>query len=264
MSDLLRADFFRIRKSKLTLVVLIIAVAAPVLITLLYLAINNLFYDGLGMAADDTIFDAKMLFGSAFSLGNNVGIVIPIFSGLFVMMDINNGTLRNKIICGKSRTKIYFSHLITSVVFNVVTILIYAAVTTALAFIFFDYGCEVNDAEIKNIIYYVISGILSFVFIASVSSFFALVLKSSAPTIIFTVVIGVGLCLIAEVGIILQAFEKYNYYIYAIPTLSNYAFMYGESGISDAMFWEGAGSMIFFSALNTFLGILAFRKKDIK
>lgn len=267
MLDLLRADFFRMRKSKLTLVMLIIVAVFPILTTLLYLGIDKLLFEDEFGSLLGEIFDAKSMIGSTFSLGNNIGLVIPIFAGLFVMMDLNNGTLRNKIIGGKSRIKIYFSHLITSATFDIVMIVLYSAITAALSLAFFDYGMTVDSEEAKNIIFYIISGLLSYVFIATVSTFYAMVFKSSAPTIIFTIITGLGLCLISDIVlIILPGLDDIvQHVVRFIPTLSVYAFYANRpGGITNIIFTEGTISLVFFSALNTFLGIVLFKKKDIK
>ncbi|MBO4411439.1 MAG: hypothetical protein IKY02_00180 [Lachnospiraceae bacterium] len=273
MKELIKADLFRVWKSKLTLVTLILVLAFPVLMTLMYLGIN-------AMAALDSeplfgdLVSANMLMSGVYSLTNNIGLVLPAFAGIFVCMDISHGTLRNKVIVGKSRVSIYLSHLIVSIIFNVAAITIYAAVTSGLALLFFRYNSSQGADAVKQILYWTINGTVSFVFVATISTFFGLVVRSIAPTIIFTIVLTMGLSMITSV-VSLMDYEEYQYLVYLIPTFTSSSFSLNGMSLGslfnpgfeapiDIMFMEGLISYGFFGVLNTVLGILIFRKKDIK
>ena len=278
MSSLLRADIYRMRKNRLTFVSLILVLGVPVLITLMYLGIQALFSldADIGEAMDGSVqlFSANSLISSAYSLTNNIGLVIPAFAGILVCTDYSNGTLRNKVIAGNKRTAIYFSHLVTSILFSVVMITIYAAVTTILALIFFKFNKEGLEPLAREIIYFVVNGTLSFVFMATVSTMLAMVLRSIAPTLIFTIVLAIVL-MTANSIIGFLNYEKYKYVVYFIPTFcSNFFNLQGLSLINifsgtaaeskDLMFAEGMASYLFFGAVNTMIGLLVFNRRDIK
>ena len=277
MKELIKADLYRVVKSKLTMVTLILVIGFPVLMTLMYLGLNALSSmeggDVTGLGLSDLI-TANMLMSSAYSLTNNIGIVLPAFAGIYVCMDISNGTLRNKVIVGKSRVSIYLSHLIVSIIYNVVAITLYAAVTTGLALLFFDYKTRPTADVVKQILYWAVNGTVSFIFVATISTYFALVLRSIAPTIIFTIVLTMGLSMATSVISMLD-YEKYQYAVYLIPTFTSGFFTLDAMTLGsifssvydpplDVMFWEGIASFVFFGILNTVAGILIFRKKDIK
>ena len=114
MIDLLKTDLKRAVKDKLFIVICIIAGAFAIITPLLYKVIFVVLkfdeeamqeLEMLGMG----IMNAKSIFFSSFSLGNNFGLILPIFVAIILCKDFSNGTIRNKIICGKSRTSIYFS-----------------------------------------------------------------------------------------------------------------------------------------------------------
>lgn len=267
MKNLLTADFFRVRKSKLFLISLILAVAFPFFIVLLYFGIEKMTdlageLAGSDMPpelADVDLFGLPTVLASAFSLTNNIGLLIPIFSCMFVSMDIGSGTLRNKIIAGKARTKIYLSHLITSMTYNVLIISINFLSTFAFGILFF--GTEgLSDL---SALYFIVTGEMTFIFIACVSTAFILMTKSAAPSVIFTVLIGMGLSLVSAV-VGLTDYEKFKYLVYLIPTFSNSANMLGVADVSLPMFWEGIASYVLFGGGLTVLGIAVFNKKDIK
>ena len=276
MKQLIKADLYRVLKSKLTLVTFILVTAFPVLITLLYLGlqfISSLEADLAGEVVSELI-SANMLMSSAYSLTNNVGLILPAFAGIFVCMDISHGTLRNKVIVGKSRTSIYLSHLVVSILYNVAAITLYAAITSGLALLFFKYRTRPGTDVTKQILYWAVNGTMTFIFVATISTFFGLVVRSTAPTIIFTIVLTMGLSMISSVVSILD-YEKFQYAVYLIPTFTSSSFTLDSMSLGaifgpvneppiDVMFWEGVASYAFFGTLNTVLGILIFRKKDIK
>lgn len=274
MSKLLKADIYRMVKSRLTLVALILVLAFPVLMVLLYLGIEALAGIEAEMGEAVSMFTANSLIGSVYSMTNNVGLVIPAFAGILVCSDYTNGTLRNKVIAGNRRTQIYFSHLLVSILFCVVMITIYAAMTTGLALLFFDFTKDESVNFGREVVYFVVNGTMSFVFVSTLTTFLAMVFRNIAPTIIFTIVFTIALMALTSVVSLLD-YESYKYVVYFIPTfISNYFNLSSFSLISllgttaegsrELMFAEGILSYVFFGALNTAAGLVIFNKRDIK
>lgn len=268
MGNLLKADFFRILKSKLTWITLGLSVGLGVFLVMIYFGIGKLMFmelaDDMMIAQDElgySITDARTLISSVYSFSNNAGIIIPIFSGLLVGLDISNGSLRNKIISGQSRIRVYFSHLITSMVFNVVMITVFAGVTAAISVPLFGYGREFGTEEINNLCRFIVTGTAAFLFMACVSTALALSTKSIAPTIIFTVLIGMGLYLITSI-IALLSFDKFDAWINFLPAYTLASFLQG--GIAAVPFLEGLASFIVLSVGITAGGIAVFRNQDIR
>ena len=259
-----KADLYRIFKSKLSFVSLILAVAFPLFMSLMYYGIDLMMN-----ALDDTedvmfsLFNVRTLIASAYSLSDNLGLIIPIFAAIFVSLDLTNGTMRNKIISGASRTKVYLSHLFASMLYNAIIITTYALFTILFGLIFFDWGVEFAGEEVTRFIYLVIIGTMTFIYIATISTLLALILNNVAPAIIFTVLISVGLGLATTV-IRLIDYEDFKYLVYLIPTFSTGSALLFNPTIDNIMFIEGVLSLVVFGGLNTFLGILVFRKKELK
>ena len=111
MSGLLKADFRRVFKDKLLIVMGILAVVFAAITPVLYAII----FSGLGSADEMTMdilsmyISGKAQFFSSFSLGNNLGLIAPVLLAIVLYKDFSYGTIRNKIIAGKSRTSIYLS-----------------------------------------------------------------------------------------------------------------------------------------------------------
>ncbi len=269
MKRLLKADFYHLRKSRLTLIALILAVAFPVLIVLLYAGL-----DALSGSGETQLFSANTVIGSAFSLTNNIGLILPVFAGIIVCLDCSNGTLRNKVIAGNRRSAIYLSHLLISMLFTVVVIAVYALVTVALALLFFPFYWNTALSLGLEILYFILYGLMSFVFIATVSTMFALIFRSTAPTIILTIVFTLVLFMVNSILMIVD-YDSFKYVVYFIPTfgenifnlnsLSMLSIIHGGEETSRALiFAEGMLSYVFFGTLHTLIGLFFFKKRDLK
>lgn len=264
MRRLLAADFYSLRKSKLALVITIVAIVLPFLMVMLYLGLQALINavrseptQGLPFS-----FTARSLISGSFSISGDMGLILPIFTGILAGADLVNGTLRNKVIIGHSKTKIYFSHLFTTIVFHLFIAVVYALCTAGFSLIFFKYGVEITSEEIKNIIYFVVTGLLGYVFSATVISAFALFFKNPAPTILITVILCLGIGLIGTL-INLLDYESYKYAIYLIPSFANNQFT-AFGGISDVVFIEGVISYLLFGGIFVLVGALLFNKHDLQ
>ena len=81
MRGLLKSDFKRVLKDKLLIVMGILAVAFAIITPLLYaLIISGIGYsdNDMAMGALSVSFTAKSQFFSSFSLGNNLGLIVPV------------------------------------------------------------------------------------------------------------------------------------------------------------------------------------------
>ena len=263
MLSLLKADFFRIYKGKLARIGLIVAVVLPILMVLMYYGVEQL---NDVLTEEDTmgleLFGATTLIKSSFSLGYNIGLVITIFSTIFVSLDISSGTLRNKLIAGHSRTAIYCSHLITTMIYNVVMIIIYSSITTVFSLIMFKGAGHLSAEEIKSLIYTAIIGIFAYIFIATVTTLLSLILGSVAPAIIITTVYTIGISLVTTVLLLLD-YSKFEHVVYMIPLFVNSQTI-ALMGVNNTMFIEGMISYFIFGGLNIFLGLWEFNRKDLK
>ena len=268
MSSLLKADLFALRKNKLTYILLAICAGMSLLTVGLYEVINIVF--GELTAGDGEAFMEEMgmlvngrtiMFGN-FSLTNNVGLIIPIFAGLLTMRDVRSGTIRNKIIFGKSRVQIYFSHLIVSTLLCVAVSLIAFAILSFSGFVLFGYGVPFDAAEAWNFARCLIVGVLAYVYVASLATFFALVTKSTPLTIILTLAVCVGLGFLSGLSALIPS-GWYDPLIRLVPTFAS-SKVATMCMLTDEEFALGVASFLIFSAANTAAGILLFKKTDLK
>lgn len=119
MSKLLRADFLRMRKSKVFWLGVILMVVYALLT--IYIDYRNML-DGMAVSVDQIFFGHITW----------VGAFVIIFTTLFVGTEYSDGTIRNKLMIGHSRISIYLANLITSVTASVIMLLAHTAVSLAV------------------------------------------------------------------------------------------------------------------------------------
>ena len=107
MYKLLNAGFYRLIKNKIFLGVIVITLCMAVFFLM---NLNN-----VGNSIELLIMNH---FGT-------IGFFISIFTTLFVGLEYANGTIRNKIVAGHSRIKIYLSNLIISITVGIIIELVY-------------------------------------------------------------------------------------------------------------------------------------------
>ncbi len=269
MISLLKADLYRILKSKLTYVALAVVSVLPVIMALLYYLLNHSMEVLLDPEqTEEVMLAAGMITGrtlltSVYSITQNAGLVIIVFGIIFISMDVSNGTLRNKVIVGHSRGSVYLSHFLATTIFNVVMMTINALVTLLCACTILKYGAKFSGEELKFLIQWIVAGTVMFIWIASLSNFFMLVLKNAALSIIFSIVIGM---IIALATSLLSGFldKSWGNALYLIPMMVSTLISQPDIKISLFQFLLNMLGYAVFIGLNTVLGIILFKKHDIK
>lgn len=138
MRELIQADLKRVIKDKLLLVLAILAVVFA-LITPLTFALVFSVIDVSEEPMLSALVSAKGMFFQSFSMTNNMGFIAPILLAIVLYKDFSYGTVRNKIISGKSRSQIFLSTFIVCSLVLVCLIMLSAFITLGVSLIFFDY-----------------------------------------------------------------------------------------------------------------------------
>lgn len=135
MANLLAEGYRRLFKGKRFYIVMAVMAGIGVLLTLLYAMINGFFSSEVVMEADTEEVLVNFKYYANDILFSNDGLLVllvGITAGLLIIQDFRNNTVRNKIIVGHSRVKIYLANWIVS--FTVM--LIYEAVYLLVVCIF--------------------------------------------------------------------------------------------------------------------------------
>lgn len=270
MRSLLKTDLRRIFKDKLFLVVCILGT--------LLASFTPLLYKGLALfiGIDDELIvmfaNGKSMFFSAFAPGSNFGFILPILLALVLCKDFGYGTVRNKIICGKSRVKIFLSMFFSGTIVMCGTILLHALLTLGIALCFFPYQAEVFTMDsFGYMMLSLLFSLLIYVFISAFVCFLSVSMKSAelaviiyvAANLFFNIVGGI----ISAATMIGSLFPNFPTKLFEILQRIN---LFNASYIGQGTTYTHTDVLCLLIAtftgigLSLFLGITVFRKKDIK
>ena len=290
MGKLLKTDCYALFKNKLTYVLLGICVGMALLVVGTSFLSNTVLKSLLEIEDDALLLEAGLLrtgrtvmFG-AFSLTNNMGLIIPIFAGIIIMSDLRSGTIRNKVIFGNNRLQIYFSHLIVSTLLCVGAILVTFVIQSIGAALLFQYGAPFDADTVADFARCLTVGLLTFVFVASLTTFLALATKSTPLTIILTLASCLGLGILCSLlsalltglktagmfgGLpegILTTMLVDGWFDILVEPVPGYATATVASAgtLTVREFLFGSGSLLLLIAAHTLAGALLFRKADLK
>ena len=189
MARLMRAFFYKLSKDITFRITLIIGAGIAFFMTGLYLILQN--------ALGDELEGVKMLSGqtmliSSFSPVQNFGLAIPINLISFIYLEFSQGTIRNKIIAGHSKAKIYTSLYLSGLVFAFALLLVYIGLCTGLGTIFGGFdpnGYAMAGTSIGGkisgefLIKFSVLAIFSYVSIVSFTIFVVTTFRNMGPSI---------------------------------------------------------------------------------
>ena len=145
MGRLLKAFFFKLSRDLTFRITLIIGAVMAVAISLLYFGMQKFLLDELGGGVEGVkLVCGQMMFTTSMSPVQNYGLVIPINLIIFTCLEFSQGTIRNKIIAGNSKFKIYASLYVTGLVFALSLLSVYILICTGFGAIFGGFNLKDN------------------------------------------------------------------------------------------------------------------------
>ena len=120
MTRLLHAGFYRLKRNKVFGGCLLVITLYNLFILLSQY--HSMVEDGYEYTLDPLYFNFLAL----------IGILISLLVSLFIGTDYHDGTIRNKLICGLSRTSVYLSNFILMAVCGIILLLAGYALGLAL------------------------------------------------------------------------------------------------------------------------------------
>ncbi len=278
MNNLLSSNVIRIKRDKIFWSV-VIALFLVVLGSMIITCVN------VEKLPEDATFE-EYYFNSA----TYVGMFLAVFSSMFLGTEYSNGTIRNKMIIGKTRTSIYLSNFITNVVVSFLLIVVIS--TTALVGMptlgFFDIG-------IPNVIGNLMVLLFSMVSLSAIFTFVGMICSNRTYTLLISLLVllvlimaaskldsmlkepemlASGITLITETGEYATEINPEpnpNYLTEDARNLVELAMEMVPTGPMIKVAYlemENSVRMMLFSVLSasviTFLGVRCFSKKDLK
>ncbi len=266
MWGLMKADLYKAKKEKGIFIILLVAVALSVLLPLLYKAIEN------GIPGDISLYNGKMLFASSFGVSQNLGISIPIIICIYVNKDFSYRTIHNRILTGKPKWQIYLSNLIVSTIVAIIIIVFYSICNLLLGSLILGYGSPFNGKEFLYILKMLGYGIIIYAVLMSLITFLVYWLKSMPLSLVIYLVVSILLTSILSVLVNFNIYSNANEIpkVIEIINIAGSYTVFGQLAYLTTMVsfkYEILKILVVDVAMLvgiTFLGMLVFKKSDVK
>lgn len=274
MAKLMRAFFFKLKRDLTFRITLFVGIGLSIFLTFLYKMI------------DLTVDTALMCTGqnmlvTSLSPAQNFGIAIPVNLISFTVLEFTQGTIRNKIIAGNSKTKIYLSLFLNGLIFSIILLVLYVGMCTALGSIFggFDANGRAGSALMqctpKYLIRLIILTLVCYISITAFAVFVAVLVRQIGGCIPIVIIIILACSLSSSfIPLATQGNETVTNILsivnplYGVCALALGPLESGEGVIAmtmtDLAFYGGISSNLFYAFIFNFFGILIFKKRDVK
>ncbi|MDY0214357.1 MAG: hypothetical protein RBS24_02380 [Bacilli bacterium] len=133
MNILLRADLKRLFKGKALYILMGVAAFFATFSTLVIALVVNVFQGIEGSEQIKQLLAPLPLYVSSFSVLNNIGLALLITVTIIAVGDFSHATIRNKLIAGHKREHIFFSSLISNLLFMLLVLIVYSGLTYVFA-----------------------------------------------------------------------------------------------------------------------------------
>lgn len=269
--NLLRAEFYKLSKSKAFYVCLLVAICISIISVIIVpkneavitAANTNVHQSRNAMIGWMLPNDAKKLKGlwfmsSCLGTGDILPIIVAIMISIFITKEFQSRAINNIVSKGFSKNKVYFSKLISVSLCTIFILGVYMAVAAILASAWLGFG-EFNIYIFGEIIRMLLLQILLHVSIASIFTMIAMIVRKSGPAIAINICINLFVSLFYQLIVI---FLNNNI------TVGQYWISYNIL-VLEALEPEGSavirGIMVAltFFVLSTMIGCINFNKRDI-
>lgn len=185
MSKLLKANFIRMKKD-----VSFWIISAAVLMISISEVINNAYIDATVYPEEGKTILNFLLFQTI----PFMGVMYAIYIAMFIGKEYSNGTIRNKLIVGHTRTNIYLANLITCLTGSLI---IYSMIFIG------SFGAGIPllggwKGKISELITYIIVGACLSAALASLLTVFGMLCTRRSVTAVTAMVFAIALMLIAS------------------------------------------------------------------
>ena len=188
MADLFRAFFFKLSRDITFRVLAIVGAGVALLMMGIYLLMDS----AIPYLNGHVFCTGNNLFVTSFNPSSNYGLAIPINLITFTVLEFSHGIIRNKIIAGNSKAKIYLSFFVIGLVFTLSLLFTYVGLCTLLGTIvggfdpygFGTVGLTGNTLISPDFIWkFLIANIFVYITITSFTVFISTLLRNIGPSI---------------------------------------------------------------------------------
>ena len=273
MKELISAELYNLRKSKLVIGILIGAVIAGMLMPAFFYIIIKML-DVMTQNPEIVDFEEfQMMIGTVQELMNGTNIfmmLLPMAEGYgliivgvlcyYVSSQFSNGIIRNKIIMGFDRSKIYISMAIGGLIISIPATIIYTLVSYGMTSLCFG-AIDITTDKLLSILCVVIFAYIAY---AGILTFTSYMTKKTAVALMTGILIPIIMnAVFSLIGIVIKNFPEELQAMFAVLPSCQFVLI-GNNIITSAVIIISVIADIAWLALTTLFGILMFKKADIK
>lgn len=181
MNKLLKAGFTRLRKSRIFWLMTLFSVCWALFV------IYTQYSD---MKRYQEVIEMEQVF---LFYATTIGIVISVFTSLFLGVEYSDGTIRNKIIIGCKRADIYLSNLLITSAAALYSYLLYIAIVAAIGIPLFG-GITIPVSKLLMTLGCVFAAVIAY---SGIFTFAATLISNKAITAIVSVLLAFGMMMAA-------------------------------------------------------------------
>ena len=272
MGNLFKAFLFKLRHDLTFKITLIIAVAVAFFMTFLYVILGNIL--------EQKMVSGEMMLVSSLSPAQNFGLAIPINLVTFTVLEFTQGSIRNKIIAGHSKAKIYLSLALNGLMFSFSLITVYVLLCFGLGCIFGGFNpigatLILKMTTANYIPRMLISAIFCYLSITLFAIFFSTLFRSIGPSIpviilviVFAYIISTLIAQIPTNDTVIWTVRIFDPF-YALSSNEMTPVQVGSESVlaatvTDESFFSSIISNVVYSSIFFILGIVIFKNRDIK
>ena len=280
MGKLFRAFFFKLSKDLTFRITMIIGLALAVVLSLIYFGIDVLSSGEEGI--QHNLCTGQSMFFNSISPAQNFGIAIPINLISFTVLEFTQGTIRNKIITGNSKSKIYFTLFLSGLIFTLSLLIAYVGLCVGLGSIFggFDINGTImgstslgGQIDAAYFVRMLIITILVYINITAFTIFFATLFRNIGPCIPVVIVVVMMCYFSGMIASLMKDTEGMEVFVklmkiinpmYALNDASIIDSLKGTLTMTDDTFIAGICNNAIYTVVFLLGGWLIFRKRDVK
>lgn len=259
MNNLLKANFYKLLKDKSTYILAGVSVIISLVAIVIYKVAGSVAVDGIVVS---DLANGKTLFLSGIQLGQNAGMLLPLGVAMFIGKEFSQNTIRNKVVIGYSKTKIYLANLIMSVTISAILYLVYELVVFAVGIPMFGWGETFVFGEFMRqlinslLILITLSAVITMISMLSRNLTAAILISMLGVVMVSAILSGVYMIPMADgAKSVMEVIMKTTF-------LGQSALIATENSVSF-MIWVIVSSIIVTAGV-TVLGCRLFEKLDLK
>lgn len=279
MRNLLKAFFFKLSKDLTFRITAIVGIGLTVLLSTIYILIDRMMVPPIHLYATGQ----SMLVGSI-SPTQNFGIAIPVNLISFTVLEFSQGTIRNKIIAGNSKSKVYITLFISGLIFTLLLLFSYIGLNVAIGSIAGGFDANGTIANVgllgsgkgspEFFVKLMVLTVLVYTFITAFTLFFATLFRNVGPcipiVIVFLMMCYFGAAILSLISEDAENVMKFINPLYGISCPHVSMEPVGEHSyisyvaIENDAFIASIVMNLVYSAIFFFGGLLIFKKRDVK